>query len=252
MFGVSVPMSQWGSGEWLTFGVIALTLLTAAVGACLQLEFQIFSPRRQRFKREEELNDPVDMHFLVPPLSQRRIEYAQQDDREHLLSELLLAPNTSTLVELRLHPRTRFVTTEFLFGCVDDPEGLVTSRKPRPVELIDVYGQGHITPNSRPNETPGHVINSRLEYRWNYERKWNGLTTLILGIRIETDEEGRYLWHTTLIGDEAETVKELVIHVTKRNDLFLNCVNGEHERHSVIPAFRGTSRSKLEFVQPNH
>jgi hypothetical protein len=37
-----VPISQWGSGEWLTFGVIALTLLMATAVAYLQVDFQIF------------------------------------------------------------------------------------------------------------------------------------------------------------------------------------------------------------------
>ncbi len=232
-----VPISQWGSGEWLTFGVIALTLLVAAAVAYLQVDFQIFAPQRHRLRREEELNYPIDLHFLIPERSQRSVEYAEQDDDEHLLNEIILPPRAKTLVELRLHPKTKFITTHLIFGCHDD--GSVTSRhkKPRPIRLVDVYGQGLIEPGSRPAITAGHVVNSRFQYRWNHELRWDGHSSIIIGIECKTHDVGQYRFHTILVGDELEKEMELIMHVTEPGCAMLICANGAHSRHSITPIF---------------
>jgi hypothetical protein len=232
-----VPISQWGSGEWLTFGVIALTLLVAAAVAYLQMEFQVFSPRRQRRRREEELNDPIDLHFLIPERSQRSIEYAEQDDEEHLLNEIIIPPDTKTLVELRLHPKTKFVTTYLLFGCLDDGSAISRQRKPHPIRLADVYGQGLIEPNSQPWVTAGHVVNKRFQYRWNNYLRWDGHSSIIIGIEIVSHAIGEYTWHVTLVGDELEKSKELVMRVEEPSGAMLICANGDHSRHSIAPIF---------------
>jgi hypothetical protein len=233
--------TEWGPSDWIAFSSVIAAAVTGIGLVCIEIDKRIFGPRRHKLQRERELNDPVDINFLVPPLSQRIIEYARQDDREHLLYEVSLKPYTSTVVELRIHPRIHFVTDAFLFGCFhDDADLTVKEQKPRPMELIDVYGQGYVRPNSRPGETPGHVINSRLQYRWNYEMKWNSLTTLIVGIRINTREEGTYIWETRFIGNETESVKNLTIRVVTEEGILLKCVNGEHERHSIAAIFRGT------------
>jgi hypothetical protein len=244
-FDIPMPApDQWGPTDWTAFISVIVAALTGVALVYIEIDKKFFATRRLRLLRERELNDPVDIHFLVPPRSQRTVEYAEQDDREHLLYEIILAPLASTIVEVRIQPRTRFVTDTFLFGCAHDDADLIAKElKPCPMELIDIYGQGHIRPNSRPGETPGHVINSRLQYRWNHEIKWNALTTLVLGIRIKTNATGTYVWETRFVGDEAESLKTLTIRVESQEGLLLNCVNGEHERHTIRPALRGTPLS---------
>src|SRR5579864_1065078 len=109
--------SDWGWPEWLTFAGVTTAALTGLALALSEFDNRFCAPKRRKARRVEELNDPIDAHFLVPPASQRVIQYAEQDGREHLLAEIVLRPNTTTLVEFRLHPRTRFATSSFLFGC---------------------------------------------------------------------------------------------------------------------------------------
>jgi hypothetical protein len=232
-----VPISQWGSGEWLTFGVIALTLLMATAVAYLQVDFQIFSPQRQRRRREEELNDPIDFHFLIPERSQRSIEYAAQDDEEHLLNEIIIPPDTTTLVELRLHPKIKFVTTHLIFGCSDDGTASSRQRKPHPIRLADVYGQGLIESGSQPRVTAGHVVNSRFQYRWNHELRWDGHSSIIIGVQIDSHATGEYIFSVMLVGDELEKSKELIMRVEKPSNAMLICANGDHSRHSIATIF---------------
>jgi hypothetical protein len=235
-----VPISEWGGGEWLTFAVIALTLLISIGIFWLAADAQWCAPRRAARRRFAELNDPVDFHFLGPPRTQRQIEYAKQDEREHLFYEIVLKPETFTVIELRIHPRTRFLTTAFLFGCeYDEADENARDEIPCPVQIIDVYGQGIIQKDAMPNFTSGHILNKRNQYRWNQEIRWNALTTLIIGILMRTARVGTYKFFMYLIGDEAEHKKELTIRVEETNEVNLRCVNDKHERHNVEATFLG-------------
>jgi len=246
-----VPISEWGTGEWLVFGVILLTLIAALAGVYLQLNEQFWHPRRERQKRTEQLNDPIDVSFLVPERSQRAIDYAIQDDEEHLLNEIILPPDSTTLVELRLHPRTKFATTHLTLGCRDDGSFMMRSQKPYPVKLVDVYGQALIEPN-RGRLPAGHAMNSRIQYRWNREIRWDGHSTVVIGVEIKTRREGRYILDVIIVGKEIEKTYELVIRVEKqvclkeRHTQLLRCINGDHAGHTIDPIFQKFSRDQQD------
>jgi hypothetical protein len=160
---------MWGATDWIAFISVIAAALAGILLIVIELEKRFLAPKRLSCKREAELNDPIEVHFLVPPLSQGdRIEYAKQDGKEKLLYDVFLLPHSETIVELRINPKIRFVSTSFLFGCLHDEEDRSSrERKPRPIQLIDSYGQGILSPTAVPGETPNHVINARYEYRWN-------------------------------------------------------------------------------------
>jgi hypothetical protein len=230
--------TTWGATDWIAFISVIAAALAGILLIVMELEKRFLAPKRLSLKREAELNDPIDVHFLVPPLSQGdRIEYAEQDGREHLLYDVFLPPHSETIVELRINPKIRFVSTSFLFGCLHDEEDRSSrERKPRPIQLVDSYGQGILSPDAVPGETLGHVTNARHEYRWNQEIRWNYLT-IIIGVQIKTFCSGEYLWQVRLMGEEKEVIKDtdLSVIVTEDAGRLLQCVNQEHEGHSVAP-----------------
>jgi hypothetical protein len=88
---MAVPISNWGSGEWLTFAVIVATLLFTGGLLLFEVDRRYWGPARAARKRAAELYDPVETHFLVPQRSQGKISYVQQDDQEHWLQEIVCA-----------------------------------------------------------------------------------------------------------------------------------------------------------------
>jgi hypothetical protein len=257
-FLMSVPISEWGDGEWLMCGLIAATLLISAGILWLAIDAQFFAPKRNTRRRAAELNDPLDLHFLVPERSQRAIDYASQDNDEHLLNEIILPPHAKSLVEFRLHPRAKFVTTHLIFGCRDDGSFTARVNKPHPVRMIDVYGQAIIELHKGRFLPDGHVINSRYQYRWNHEIKWDGHSTIIIGVEIQTNEIGRYLWEVTAVGEEINKVYEMNIRVENqvipenRKTQMLRCANGDHSGHLIEPSFSQSpySSARLTFSRP--
>ena len=178
----------------------------------------------------------LSIHFLVPPKSHRQIDYAVQDNREHLLYEIILPPKTTRTIELRIHPRTVFATSGLLFGCdSDDGDQLSLDQKPRPRDLVDVYGQGFLPRNLQVNVTEGHRINARRQYRWSRNLTWNASSTIIIGIQIDTKNIGSYVWRVVFLGEDFETTKFLKMRVEEQKYQTMKCANGDHERHMVAP-----------------
>lgn len=237
----------WGWLDWVSFGAGVTAAMAGLALFGFALDEKLWQPKRIKAKRGAELHDPLDVHFLVPSRSQRTIQFAAQDDREHLLNEIVLSPKFVTLIELRLHPRTRFVTSAILFGCVhDDRDKAALEQKPRPVKLIDIYGQGQLELESEIDRAVGRKTNSRHEYQWNKEIRWNPSAVIVIGIEIETRAKGRYVFRTSLIGDETQSTTELTIRVEDESTCTLRCVNGDHERHEVAAVFRGRLLSAEE------
>jgi hypothetical protein len=234
---VTGSVSDWGWPDWLTFAGIMTAALTGIALTWNEIDKRFRAPQRSKQKRDEELNDPIDLHFLVPEHSQRSIEYAVQDDAEHLLNAVIIPPSAKTLLELRLHPKTKFVTTHLIFGCHDDGTATARQEKPHPIRLVDVYGQGLIEPGSQPGVTAGHVVNSRFQYRWNHDLKWDGHSSIIIGIQVESHSIGEYMFFVMLVGDELEKWEDLIIRVEKPSSAMLICANGDHSRHSIRPIF---------------
>lgn len=228
------PSPEWGLTDWAAFVAIIIAAITGLALVIREIDKWVWEPKRSETKRSAALNDPVDIHFLIPPTSQRKVEYAKQDNREHLLYDIVLPCNRETVVELRIHPKIKFISTSFLFGCYhDDADQIAKERKPRPIQLVDSCGQGILPTICIPGVTPGHTINARYEYRWNQEIRWNYLT-IILGIKIKTFDPGEYQWRVHLMGDENEIVLEdLHIKVTDSAQLQMQCVSQDHERHPV-------------------
>ena len=79
----------------------------------------------QPMSRRHRLKHPCKAWFHIPPLTQRRISYAVQDNRPHFVEELTLAANSTTEIEFLFIPSVTFPASEIYFGCDD---GEVTKR----------------------------------------------------------------------------------------------------------------------------
>ena len=73
--------------------------------------------RRKDYKEFEELlNKPFETHFLIPSKEKYRIKYAEQDEKEQLVDELIIPPNTEDVIFLWIKPRISVELGERYFG----------------------------------------------------------------------------------------------------------------------------------------
>ena len=234
-FLMGVSIKNWTSGEWTVFGIIVATLLFTASLVIFEIDKRCWEPRRKKNQREKTLSKAVDVRFLIPMLNQGRvISYATQDSEEHHTDEIVLRPHTETLVELWITSHTSFRTAHLTFGSYHyDNDSFARDRKPRPVRIMDTYGQFIIPKDCEPNVTPGHGINDRHQYRWNQDLRWTPHSTIIIGVLIKTFVEGIFRWQMYFAGDELDKPFELLIRVEKSHTRFLICSKEGHNLHRI-------------------
>lgn len=226
------PWTIWGAKAAIGGAFVALATLIIVAGQAFYL------PKRQLKKRREELRNPVDIYFLIPPKAQRLIDYAIQNDLEHWLDELTIPPFSTTVIELRIAPRTTFTTRVLQFGC-SDAEGNEDAHPPKPIEVDRVYMKQGLDKIGKPGETPGHSINSRDHYEVREDMYWNAETVIVRGLKIQTGPPGTYNLIVTFFGNEFVAAKELelVLRVDDKPSLNLICINPDHETHRVTQSF---------------
>jgi len=79
------------------------------------------------------LKNPVRMYFLIPD-KRVNIDYAQQDDQEHLVKELILPSNGEFQVYIWFKPRVNYCEEEHYFGCEGD-----LNMKPRAIKYFNPF-----------------------------------------------------------------------------------------------------------------
>jgi hypothetical protein len=233
--GMGAVTSVVAEGPWAIAG--ALAAIAVFILTIYQL---IIAPIFKHLYRKRKIKRAMRSYFLIPMLSQgRSVYYAIQDEREHRCTNIVLPPDSKTLVEFWFRPTISFKYSYMLFGCKhDDRDSTARNTKPRPLKMIDVYPQGHIEKGCLPGETPGHVINARYQYRWNRDIHWNGRSTLAIGIIIQTFNIGVYTWQTFISGDEIDDLFELTIHVENPSNVLLTCHHKEdHPLHTLRALF---------------
>jgi len=219
-------------GPWTIAGtVIGACILVATLFLIVTTLIEWVRPGR---RLKALIADPADVQFLIPSRA-RGCDHAIQDERNHLVTQLILPPNSDTLVEIRIAPRHTFETHTLQFGTPyteGDEEGY--ERKPRALSYLNPFIAVGVDRAGVPGETPGHKINTHGYYQLEMPWYWNPQTIRVIGLKVRTRSKGTYEWQTVLAGADFVAFKKLSIVVTNL-PLRMNCINPAHEAHDILP-----------------
>ena len=222
-------------GPWTIAGAIGalLSFVVAIAVLWITIDVSFFLPKRRRAAREQALNNPADVYFLVPSLDERRIDFAVQDQLDHWVEELIVPPHSTRLIEVRIAPHLDFSTYALQFGCFDNEKNKGT-QKPIPTSMVRVFAKKGLNIVSSPDATPGHTITSHDFYEVAENRQWNK-TVRVIGLMLEAKDTGTYRFFVYFMGPEVEASKELSIRVEAGGSEGMRCVKDDHPRHRISP-----------------
>ena len=185
--------------------IIAATVLVFAV-----LEF-----RRRRKQdslereRKEKLKDPCEIHFLIPKITEHRVEYYPQDGEYHHPDELSLPSNSEVNVVVWMKPRLNVVLSELQFGCLGDNES-----KPEPLYYFNWWVKEGPRKEIHPKDSEDHYRDASNYYHMTYHGRAIPQDEVHLaGLRILTKKKGTYDFWVGIIMPEGRADKTLKINV---------------------------------------
>jgi hypothetical protein len=196
------------SFPWNMIGtIIAATVLVFAV-----LEF-----RRRRKQdslereRKEKLKDPFEIHFLIPTVTDYKVDYYPQDNGIHLPDELVLPSNSEKDVMIRMVPRLDLVLNELRFGCIGEIES-----KPEPLYHFDPYVKEGLRRETHPKTDKNHYKDWKNYYHMEFQGKvCHKDDPIITGLKMRTKAKGTFcFWACFVTLEQTTETRTLTIKVT--------------------------------------
>jgi hypothetical protein len=188
-------------------------------------------------RRRRKLQKSVIAEFLVPSAKHHTCEFAEQDNREHLLKTIVLPANSEVTVDLRFTPRLNFESTEVIMGCIG-----ATSKIPYATEYYNQFikeGEGQ---RIKPGPGNRHYLDKHNYYhiRDNSPRRWSRRACVSIALKIKTRGPGQYPVELYFPGDEVEgKAEDLVIVVEDTPTILMLCTDKQHRRavcaHGIKP-----------------
>jgi hypothetical protein len=115
------------------------------------------------WRRRRRLRQPFDAYFLITSTGRFRLDYVQQNDREHYVKKLVVPPRKEVPIQIVLEPRVSFMQHELYFGC---DEHLEDEQKPRATEYFVPFVREGVRGSGKPDEAhPGHYTDYNGFYR---------------------------------------------------------------------------------------
>lgn len=100
----------------ITYGLEIATFVIVLIGAIYAVYFW-WTRKKEKEEYEKLMEDPLEMHFLIPSTTHWKINYAKQDDvKESLIDELILPVNFEDYLFLHIKPKLNLKITQRYFG----------------------------------------------------------------------------------------------------------------------------------------
>ena len=161
----------------------------------------LFYDRYKRWKRSRQLRDPFQIKFLIPRVTEHKVDYYPQDKDIHLLDELVLPSNSEHDVMIRMVPRLDLVLNELQFGCLGEIES-----KPEPLHHFNPYIKEGKKRETHPDTSMSHYKDYTNYYHMEYHDKtYHKNDPVITGLRMRTKEKGTYRFWVCFIMPELAT-----------------------------------------------
>lgn len=218
--GVFELFGQWTIHQKLTFIFLVITSLFS-VSMALKNLYNWYKRRKEKTEYDKIMEDPLEVHFFIPTLKDRKITYAKQNNEIHLKEELEILENSGDIIFLRIRTRINAKVGERYFGF------LIKETKKKP-EIS--YSRAFIKESSYERETYkdmyGHV-------HFPKERFWHKGEDYIAPLKIKTHEKGDYPFYIYchLSSNEYKSVKEERHTVSKKTlTIKVRQKNGTHDK----------------------
>jgi hypothetical protein len=190
--------------------------MLSAIIAAVVLAFAYLGFRRNRkqdrLEREriEQLNDPFEIHFLIPKETEYKVDYYSQDSNEHHLDTLDLPFNSEHDVMIWMKARLDVTISELQFGCIGDLES-----KPEPLYYHLPWVKEGIRKKRYPEKDEDHYK----DYTNIYHIICHGMARpkediILSGLRMRTKARGTFdFWVSIVMPEKSAEKKTLKINV---------------------------------------
>ena len=183
---ISTTVSKLWGFDMLAIVFSGIAALTGIISVYLVVR------RWQKEKRASEeyeklLNDPFEMHFLIPTREKyNNISYYEQDDEEHLVEELQIPSNTEDVIFLWIKPKINIELGERYFGF----ESEVGEKKPE-IRYFNPFVKEQ-------SKTPDYYIDWH-DYYHMYgsspeQRMWREGEVYVSSFKITTHDKGDFIF----------------------------------------------------------
>ena len=146
--------------------------------------------------RRRRLTRPFRAYFVIPPRQKSELDNVVQDDRVHLVKEIVVRSHSEVAIEIVLFPKLRFVQQEIYFGC---EQGGV-AEKPCPFEYFSSFVRQGIRGTGKPDK--GHYIDDDGLYHVRESHLYVNDPRRI-GFKVKTKKSGIYPAQVFVVADEA-------------------------------------------------
>jgi hypothetical protein len=209
------------SAMWAALDWPIISALLGATTLSLVWYTQIFRPWRRRWR----MRRPFDAHFLITASDQFRLDYVQQNNREHYVKKLVVPPHREIPIQIVLVPKVSFMQHELYFGC---DENLRDENKPRATEWFVPFVREGVRKSGKPDaEHPGHYtdINGFYHVRENYLYTSD---CRIIGFKLLRGNPGTFRAQVYTVTDDVRGRADLKIKVQERPKTRMRCYRKWH------------------------
>jgi len=222
MAAIAAALAAIAAWPWAMFS----TVFGGAV-FLMVLHTQFIRPWRRRRK----LRHPFKAHFVITARNRFELSYAQQDDKDHIVKELVVPPNAKIPVQILLEPKVSFMEREIYFGC---EESLADEGKPQATEYFVPFVREGVRRSGKPDaQHPGHYT----DYHGFYHVRQDYLYTndaRIVGFMLETKSTGTYPAQVYTVGDEVRGRADLTIKVEQPVQTKMRCESKTHRKRGCL------------------
>jgi len=208
-------LTDWGSIWAIIAGVIATVVaIWGSISWILK--------RRAKQEHEKVLEQPCNVYFLIPETTRARLDYVEQDNREHKTDCLVLPAHAEIPIQLWIKPRVAYEETDMYFGC----EGSI-NEKPEPIKYYNPFvyqGKREIVPGGE----EGHYIDFHRYYHTVGKRVRVPTEVYVPGFMIRTHTSGEYEAQLLFHGTERVGLAHLRIVVEDPMATPIRCIDHEN------------------------
>jgi hypothetical protein len=205
--------------------VAAITGVIVIIGVA---EFT-FRPLRRRYR----LRWPCHAWFIIPASNQGNIDYAEQNESEHYIENLILPPHSHIEIGILYISSIPFTAAEIYFGC-EEQDNRAISTKP----LVEGFHNRFVeqgnrirqeTPDSHPDS---NYIDHHKYYHIRRARNVARKEPYTLGFKVQTREPGTYKAILYLVGEEVGRPRNALSIIVQDGPVCtMKCVHPGHRRN---------------------
>ena len=170
--------------EWTVYEILTLVItFLFAISMGLKTLYNWYKKRREKKEYTELMEDPLEVHFLIPTLKDHKITYEKQDTEIHTKDELEIPKGIKDVIFLRIIPRINVKVADKYFGFK-----IKETRKKPEISYSDVFRKEGNVEIEWYKDWYGHL-------HFLKERFWYKEEKYVSSFRIKTYEKGDYTFY---------------------------------------------------------